>query len=95
MKRHTHVSIDYYAYASGLKEWNAGYKALLAMAALLLVVASDSIPLSVMTALFMGGHIMHPRQGKGRRLFSASADSGGVYFDRRACDFDSVWNGRG
>lgn len=54
MKRHTHVSIDYYAYASGLKEWNVSYKALLAMASLLLVVASDSIPLSVMTALFMG-----------------------------------------
>ncbi len=54
MKRHTHVSIDYYAYVSGLKEWNVSYKALLAMAALLLVVAADSIPLSVMTALFMG-----------------------------------------
>ncbi len=55
MEKHTHVSIDYYAYASGLKEWNVTYKVLLAISALLLVVAADSVPLSVMTALFMGG----------------------------------------
>lgn len=51
---HGHLSIDEYAYRSGLKEWNASYKVLFSMAALLAVIALDSIVLSGMTVLFMG-----------------------------------------
>lgn len=54
MKReHKHVSIDYYAYISGLRHWNADFKVAFAAAAVLLVVALDSSAVSVATLLFM------------------------------------------
>lgn len=54
MERHRHVSIDYYAYQSGLKEWNASYKVIFAMSALVLVIAVNSMLLSIVTMVFMG-----------------------------------------
>ncbi len=53
-KQHRHISIDAYAYRSGLREWNVTYKVFFAVGSLITVIAADSIPLSIMTILFMG-----------------------------------------
>ena len=48
-------SIDEYAYSSRLKKWNASYKVVFTMTALITTVTLNSIPISVMTMIFMGG----------------------------------------
>lgn len=53
-RHHRHVSIDGYAYVSGLREWNTSYKSIFAFASLIAVIASDTVPVSVMTMVFMG-----------------------------------------
>ncbi len=52
---HRHVSIDSYAYISGLKEWNTPYKVSFALLAILAVITADSPAVSIMTMAFMGG----------------------------------------
>lgn len=52
-KTHSHVSIDYYAYISGLSNWNTVYKVIFSLGALITVIAADSIPVSAVTIVFM------------------------------------------
>ncbi len=46
--------IDEYAYRSRLKKWNASYKVVFAMTALITSAALNSIHISLMTVVFMG-----------------------------------------
>jgi cobalt/nickel transport system permease protein len=59
------VSIDYYAYKSGIRDWNSTYKVAFATAAVVLVVALDNLWVSVMTVFFM----MAASVGKGKIRF--------------------------
>lgn len=52
-KAHSHVSIDYYAYISGLRNWNTVYKVIFSLGALITVIAADSILVSAATMVFM------------------------------------------
>ncbi|HCT92626.1 MAG TPA: cobalt ECF transporter T component CbiQ [Lachnospiraceae bacterium] len=47
-------SIDYYAYASRLRGWNPGFKALFSMVCLVLCIACDNVYVSLGTILLMG-----------------------------------------
>ncbi len=51
--KHHHVSIDYYAYISGIRDWNSDYKVAFSIAAVILVVGCDNLWASIMTLLFM------------------------------------------
>lgn len=51
-KGHKHVSIDAYAYQSGMQNYNAAYKVLFAIGALLTVIVADRVEVSVMTAVY-------------------------------------------
>jgi cobalt/nickel transport system permease protein len=48
------LDIDAFAYNSKMREWNAGYKVLLAMASLILCIAFNNIYVSIATILMMG-----------------------------------------
>ncbi len=48
------MQIDYYAYHSGMKNWNPGMKMLLAVGTLFLVILLDRIPVSLFVAVSMG-----------------------------------------
>lgn len=48
------MHIDYYAYQSGMKHWNAGLKVFLGTGTLLLVIILDRITVSFFVALSMG-----------------------------------------
>lgn len=50
---HHHVSMDYYAYISGIKEWNSYFKVGFAVGAVLLVVICNLISVSIFTLFFM------------------------------------------
>ncbi len=50
---HHHASIDYYAYISEIRNWNANYKVAFSVAAVMCVVLCDNLYVSVMTLLFM------------------------------------------
>lgn len=52
-KGHHHVSIDYYAYISGMNHWNTTFKVLFSVVALVAVIAADSIGVSIVTVGFM------------------------------------------
>lgn len=52
-RTHEHGTIDYYSYYSRLGSWNADYKVVFSVGALLTVIAADSIRISAATALFM------------------------------------------
>jgi len=52
-KMHNHVSIDYYAYISTLRNWNTSFKVLFSVTALIIVIVSNSIPVSITTLIFM------------------------------------------
>lgn len=47
-------SIDYYAYASQLRGWNPGFKALFSMVCLVFCIACDNVYVSLGTILLMG-----------------------------------------
>lgn len=51
---HRHVSVDSYAYISGLKDWNTPFKVSFALLSILAVITADSPVVSVMTIAFMG-----------------------------------------
>lgn len=48
------MKIDYYAYRSGIKNWNSQFKVLLAVITLCLVIALNKIPVSLFVILSMG-----------------------------------------
>lgn len=48
------LSVDYFAYASGLRQWNASFKVIFALICLLLCIILDNIYVSVMVILMMG-----------------------------------------
>lgn len=48
------MRIDYYAYQSGMKNWNAGLKVLLAVGTLCLVIGLDQLFVSLFVAVTMG-----------------------------------------
>ena len=48
------LSVDYFAYASGLRQWNASFKVIFAVLCLLLCIILDNIYVSVMVILMMG-----------------------------------------
>lgn len=48
------MKIDYYAYHSGMKNWNAGIKVLLSVITLCLVIGLNRIPVSLFVVLSMG-----------------------------------------
>ena len=50
---HKHVSIDYIACKSGLREWNAGWKVLFSIFIILTVIIADSWYVSLFTMLYM------------------------------------------
>lgn len=52
-REHRHVSIDRYAYESGMRDYNASYKVLFSVGALIAVIAADSIPVSLVTVCYM------------------------------------------
>ncbi|SHO44226.1 cobalt ECF transporter T component CbiQ [Anaerocolumna xylanovorans] len=52
-KTHSHVSIDYYAYISGLGNWNTVYKVIFSLGALITVIAANSVFISAATIIFM------------------------------------------
>lgn len=52
-KEHKHVSIDMYAYESGMRDYNAFYKVLFSVGVLIAVIAADSVWVSAATVLYM------------------------------------------
>lgn len=52
-RKHTHTAIDFYAYHSGVREWNATYKTVFSVGALLTVIAADRMFVSVFTMCYM------------------------------------------
>ena len=48
------LSVDYFAYASGLRQWNVSFKVIFAVLCLLLCIILDNIYVSVMVILMMG-----------------------------------------
>lgn len=48
------MQIDYYAYRSGMKEWNAGLKVFLAVGTLCMLLMAGCLPVSVMVWAAMG-----------------------------------------
>lgn len=48
------MQIDYYAYRSNINNWNAGFKVLLAMGTLCLVIALDKTAVSLFVIMFFG-----------------------------------------
>lgn len=50
---HHDVSVDYYAYISGIRNWNTSYKVLLSVLVLITVIAVDGLALSLATICFM------------------------------------------
>lgn len=52
-RSHRHVSIDYYAYCSGIRDWNSSYKVIFSTAALITVITADKIPVSLATVGYM------------------------------------------
>lgn len=52
-KRHNHVSIDYYAYCSALRDWNSNFKVLFGVFALISVIGFNTILVSISTLIFM------------------------------------------
>lgn len=55
--KHKHgegLSVDYYAYASRMRSWNAGFKVLFSVICLLLCIICDSIYVSAAVIVFMG-----------------------------------------
>lgn len=52
-KAHSHVSIDYYSYISGLSSWNTVYKVIFSLGALITVIAVNTVAVSVVTIAFM------------------------------------------
>lgn len=48
------MKIDYYAYHSGMRKWNAGLKVLFAMATLFMVIGFNQIEVSLFVAATMG-----------------------------------------
>ena len=52
-REHRHVSIDSYAYLSGMRDWNSGYKVLFSAAALMVVLAADRPAVSLGTFFYM------------------------------------------
>lgn len=48
------ISVDYYAYASALRKWNATFKAAFAMSCLLLCIVLNNMYVSIMVMLVMG-----------------------------------------
>ncbi|MDE5864282.1 MAG: cobalt ECF transporter T component CbiQ [Lachnospiraceae bacterium] len=48
------MKIDYYAYRSGMRKWNAGFKVLLALGTLCLVIGFNRIGVSLFVAVVMG-----------------------------------------
>lgn len=49
------MKIDYYAYRSGMRKWNAGYKVLLAVSTLCLVIGMNRLWVSLFVVAAMGG----------------------------------------
>lgn len=52
-KDHHYISIDYYAYQSGMTHWNASCKAAFAVAVLFLVIALDNPIVCILTFCYM------------------------------------------
>lgn len=52
-REHKHVSIDRYAYESGMRDYNASYKVLFSVGALIVVIAADNIFVSLVTICYM------------------------------------------
>lgn len=52
-REHKHVSIDRYAYQSGMRDYNASYKVLFSVGALIVVIAADNILVSLATVCYM------------------------------------------
>ena len=55
--RHEHggsFSVDYYAYASRMRSWNAGFKVLFSIISLLLCIACNNLFVSLAVIFFMG-----------------------------------------
>lgn len=52
-REHKHVSIDMYAYQSGMRDYNASYKVLFAVGALIVVIAADNVLVSLATVCYM------------------------------------------
>ena len=55
--RHEHggsFSVDYYAYASRMRSWNAGFKVLFSIISLLLCIACNNLVVSLAVIFFMG-----------------------------------------
>lgn len=48
------MKIDYYAYRSGMRKWNAGFKVLLSVATLCLVIGLNQIGISLFVVVTMG-----------------------------------------
>ena len=48
------MKIDYYAYRSGMRKWNAGFKVLLSVATLCLVIGLNHIAVSLFVVVTMG-----------------------------------------
>ncbi len=51
---HNHFQIDYIAYNSHIRNWNAGYKLLFMAASIITVIIADNVLVSVYTLVFMG-----------------------------------------
>lgn len=49
------MKIDYYAYHSGMTKWNAGFKVLLAVGTLLMVIVFNRVRISLFAILVMSG----------------------------------------
>lgn len=49
------MRIDYYAYRSGMRGWNAAFKVFIALGTLCLVVSLNQIPVSLFVVVVMGG----------------------------------------
>lgn len=52
-REHKHVSIDAYAYQSGMRDYNAAYKVFFSLGALIVVIAADSLYVSAATVCYM------------------------------------------
>ena len=55
--KHEHgssFSVDYYAYASHMRSWNAGFKVLFSIISLLICIACNNLFVSLAVIFFMG-----------------------------------------
>lgn len=56
--QHKHVSIDYYSYVSGMREWSAGFKVLFAAVVIFVTLLSDSVFVSCISFVYMSFMIL-------------------------------------